>query len=282
MLHSGDEIYCFNEYDNLQKVVVSQPKYMKDGKVLHVVNGQSHKETIDIDKAMSQHGEFVKTLRAHDIEVIFLPPQKQYSEGVFTRDIGFALGEEMFVEKMALPPRIGEEQALIDLLRETGITHHTLKKDRVEGGDVMIDNQSIYIGISSRTYETSVSHLRLLLPQFEVISLPFSDEFLHLDCLFNILSPTDALIYPGELSKENEAMLASRYHLIEVSKEEQATLGTNVLSIGAKKVLSLPMNDGVNKQLQDRGYDVIEIDFSEIIKVGGSFRCCSLPLSRKK
>ena len=45
-------------------------------------------------------------------------------------------------------------------------------------------------------------------------------------------------------------MLASRYTLIEVSEEEQFTLGTNVLSIGDKKVFSLPQNMEVNKQMR--------------------------------
>lgn len=76
-------------------------------------------------------------------------------------------------------------------------------------------------------------------------------------------------------------MLRDRYDLIHVNAKEQETLGTNVLSIGNKKVISLPVNEGVNKELQKRGYDVIEVDFSEIIKSGGSFRCCSMPLLRE-
>jgi N-dimethylarginine dimethylaminohydrolase len=65
-----------------------------------------------------------------------------------------------------------------------------------------------------------------------------------------------------------------------VSEEEQFTLGTNVLSIGNKKVLSLPVNKNVNKELRDRGFEVIEVDITEIIKSGGSFRCCTLPILR--
>ncbi|WP_407407226.1 dimethylarginine dimethylaminohydrolase family protein, partial [Peribacillus sp.] len=107
-------------------------------------------------------------------------------------------------------------------------------------------------------------------------------KYLHLDCIFNILSPTEALVFPDALTKKELDFLGSRYNLIEVNGDEQFTLGTNVLSIGNKKLFSLPCNKKVNKQLRERGYEVIEVDISEIIKSGGSFRCCTMPLLRSK
>jgi len=89
------------------------------------------------------------------------------------------------------------------------------------------------------------------------------------------------LIFPGELDDETIAMLSEKYKLIEVSEEEQFTMGTNVLSIGNKKVFSLPQNSKVNQQMKTHGFNVIEVDFSEIIKSGGSFRCCSMPVERE-
>jgi N-dimethylarginine dimethylaminohydrolase len=53
-----------------------------------------------------------------------------------------------------------------------------------------------------------------------------------------------------------------------------------VLCIGNKKILSLPINKQVNQNLRNRGFEVIEVDISEIIKSGGSFRCCTLPILR--
>ena len=69
--------------------------------------------------------------------------------------------------------------------------------------------------------------------------------------------------------------------MIEVTDEEAFTLGTNVLSIGDKKIISLPVNKKVNEELEKRGFEVIEVDLTEIIKSGGSFRCCTLPIERK-
>ena len=89
------------------------------------------------------------------------------------------------------------------------------------------------------------------------------------------------MIFPEALDMETVQMLAERYTLIRVNEKEQFALGTNVLSIGDRKVFSQPQNRQVNKQLTARGFHVIEVDYSEIIKSGGAFRCCTMPLIRE-
>ena len=98
--------------------------------------------------------------------------------------------------------------------------------------------------------------------------------------MFNVISPKVALIYPNALNKKDIDLFKTRYHLIEVSEKEQFTLGTNVLSIGNNRILSLPVNKEVNQQLRQHQFEVIEVDITEIIKSGGSFRCCTLPILR--
>ncbi|HWO96764.1 MAG TPA: dimethylarginine dimethylaminohydrolase family protein [Bacillus sp. (in: firmicutes)] len=272
---------CNSEYDELHTVVLCEPQYMTIREVINETQKHFKDVGIHIAKAMEQHKQFVQTLRNHGINVILLPPLERYPEQVFTRDIGFTLGQTVFVAEMASDIRQGEEGILKEWLEKEHIPFYNLKKDQIEGGDVIIDRNTIYVGVSNRTNEKAIHHLQELLPDYEVISVPFTEKYLHLDCVFNILSPDEALIFPGVIEDEVAALLSSRYDLIEVTEEEQFTLGTNVLSIGHKKVLSLPVNKAVNKQLRARGYEVIEVDITEIIKSGGSFRCCTLPIMRK-
>lgn len=277
----GIKASCNSEYDELQTVVLCEPQYMTIREVINETQKHFKDVGIHIAKAMEQHKQFVQTLRNHGIHVILLPSLERYPEQVFTRDIGFTLGQTVFVAEMASDIRQGEEGILKEWLEKEHIPFYNLKKDQIEGGDVIIDRNTIYVGVSNRTNEKAIHHLQELLPDYEVISVPFTEKYLHLDCVFNILSPDEALIFPGVIEDEVAALLSSRYDLIEVTEEEQFTLGTNVLSIGHKKVLSLPVNKAVNKQLRARGYEVIEVDITEIIKSGGSFRCCTLPIMRK-
>jgi N-dimethylarginine dimethylaminohydrolase len=99
--------------------------------------------------------------------------------------------------------------------------------------------------------------------------------------VFNIISPEEALVFPNAFSKKELNLLASHFDLIEVDEGEQFALGTNMLSLGNKVICSLPQNQVINRKLSARGYKIVEVDFSEIIKSGGSFRCCSMPLVRK-
>jgi N-dimethylarginine dimethylaminohydrolase len=271
---------CFTEYDTLKRVILCSPQYMTIRDVINETQKHFQNEGIHIERALEQHEKFVQTLRSHGVEVILLPYHKKYPEQVFTRDIGFTLGETVFVADMASDVRKGEENVLRQWLEDEGFSYYNIVGDHIEGGDVIIDRKTIYVGLSNRTNQKAADHLQRLLSSFEVKAVPFKERYLHLDCVFNVISPELALIYPEALTEEDIKLFGSRYELIEVSKDEQFTLGTNVLSIGNKKILSLPVNKEVNKQLRERGFEVIEVDITEIIKSGGSFRCCTLPILR--
>ena len=272
---------CFTEYDLLKRVILCQPEYMTIREMINETQKYFKNEGIHIEKALEQHNELINTLRNNDIDVILLPYHKKYPEQVFTRDIGFTLGETIFVADMASEVRKGEDNVLKQWLEDEGISYYNIIGDQIEGGDVIIDRDTIYIGLSNRTNQEAIDHLQELLnKQFEVITIDFQEKFLHLDCVFNVISPKVALIYPNALNKKDINLFKTRYHLIEVSEKEQFTLGTNVLSIGNNRILSLPVNKEVNQQLRQHQFEVIEVDITEIIKSGGSFRCCTLPILR--
>ena len=270
---------CESEYDKLQRVLICQPEYMAIEEVINDVQKKYEDENINVALAMKQHEHFEETLKNNQVEVIKLPASEEFPEQVFTRDIGFTLGNDVFVSEMANAIRKGEEKELEKWLHEEDIIFQKAR-ERVEGGDVIIDGDTVYVGISSRTSDDAVQNLANSLPHHNIIRVPFNEKYLHLDCVFNILSSEIALIFPQAFSAEIVETLSKKYMLIEVSEEEQFTMGTNVLSIGNKKLLSLPQNKQVNTQITKHGFEVIEVDFSEIIKSGGSFRCCSMPIER--
>lgn len=278
---TSSKVYCMSEYDTLKRVLLCQPQYMTIRQVINETQEHFKNEGIHIERALEQHAEFVKTLKQYEIDVVLLPYHKKFPEQVFTRDIGFTLGETIFVANMATEARAGEENVLKQWLEDEEISYFNLVKEYIEGGDVIIDRDTIYVGLSSRTDEKATTHIKRLLNNFNVVTIPFKEKYLHLDCVFNVVSPDVALIYPHALTQKDIELFASRYELIEVSEEEQFQLGTNVFSIGNKRVISLPVNKNVNDQLRSRGFEVIEVDITEIIKSGGSFRCCTLPILRE-
>ncbi|WP_456274432.1 dimethylarginine dimethylaminohydrolase family protein [Bacillus sp. AK031] len=272
--------YCDSEYDRLEKVIVCQPRFMKIEKVINETQKHFLDKNIDIDTALKQHNDFVDALKDNGTEVIEMAPDKELPEQVFTRDIGFTIGDTIYVSQMGSDIRSGEDEVLKSWLAGKGHKYEKLDNSNIEGGDVIVDKDKVFVGVSHRTSKGAIDQLRNLADGFTVIPVPFQKKYLHLDCVFNILSEKEALVFSPAFKPKELELLESHYNLIEVDAKEQFTMGTNVLSIGDRKVLSLPQNKGVNKQMRKHGYHVIEVDFSEIIKSGGSFRCCSMPILR--
>lgn len=276
------KIACHTEYDVLKQVIVSPPTYMEIRDVINETQEVYKEENIDVDIAQKQHDVFVKTMREHGVDVIEIESDPDLNEQVFTRDVGFTIGGQVRIGKMASNLRVKEISYFKQLLEEHNIPYQDELIDSIEGGDVIIDKDIIWVGISLRTTKHAVEKLQELLPEYKVVSLPLAEGILHLDCTFNVVAQDLALAYPGGLSETDMKKIHSQYKVIEVDDEEQFTLGTNVLSLGHKKLLSLPENKRVNKELRDRGFEVIEVAFNEIIKSGGSFRCCSMPVVREQ
>lgn len=274
-------VQCQSEYGILKQVVLCEPKYMEIKEVINDVQKKYEDDNIDQELAVKQHRNFEQALRNAGVEIIKLPPSKDHPEQVFTRDIGFTIGNRLFVSEMANPIRQGEEEVLAQWLNNNKIAYKNLSLHSIEGGDVIVDGNRVFVGISDRTCKKAIQNLQKELPDYEIIPIPFNPKYLHLDCVFNILSSEDALIFPEAFEPKIVNLLSSMYHLIEVSESEQFSMGTNVLSIGQNRVLSLPVNREVNYQMKQHGYEVLEVDFSEIIKSGGSFRCCSMPILRQ-
>ncbi|SER58138.1 N-Dimethylarginine dimethylaminohydrolase [Gracilibacillus ureilyticus] len=269
------------EYGRLERVVVCPPTYMEIREIINTTQRVYEDDNIDVDRALAQHDNFVKTLKQNGVDVISLQPYKAFNEQVFTRDIGFTIDDTIFIAKMGRDIREEEVEILKAYLDKEEISYEMLTTPSIEGGDVIVSPEYVFVGVSTRTTLEAINSLQSKLPQKKVIPLPIRNDILHLDCTFNLISENEALIYSPGFTKEDVQWLRERFELIEVSEKEQFTLGTNVLSIGNKNIISLTENSEVNEELTKRGYQIIDVPFSEIIKSGGSFRCCSMPIERE-
>ncbi|WP_246589103.1 dimethylarginine dimethylaminohydrolase family protein [Desertibacillus haloalkaliphilus] len=278
--NQSENIGVHREYDRLERVVLCKPEFMHIDEAINEIQAHYIEENIDKKVALKQHKDLVEKLEELGVEVSLLPTNGEFPEQVFTRDIGFTLGETLFIAKLQKEIRQGEEEILMRWLKKQELPYHNFEAGTIEGGDVLIDGDTIFIGDSLRTGVKAITELQKKLPNYNVELIPFDGQYLHLDCVFNIVSKDEALIYPPAFDEQTVKAFAKRYKLIEVSKEEQFTLGTNVLVLGEGRIISLPRNKHVNQKLRDHGFTVIEVDISEIIKSGGAFRCITMPMLR--
>ena len=104
---------------------------------------------------------------------------------------------------------------------------------------------------------------------------------LHLDCCFAPLPSGEALIASDKLSDEGRQLLERRFHLIELdSVEASLHLAANLLWLDERRVVSGSATRRTNELLRSKGYEVHELDSSQLVCMWGSFRCVTCPLVR--
>lgn len=274
-------VQCETEYNDLKEVLVVKPTFMRITEIINETQKHYESSNINVPLALKQHENFVSVLQENGVKVSELPTDPHLPEQVFTRDIGFTIDDNLFVGSMNERVRQAESNILKTWLTDRDISYQEGLPRSIEGGDVVIDGSTIWVGVSGRTSQRATRELQRRLPHYQIEPLPLDNDILHLDCVFNIISDDTALIYPESFTKDGLRKISARFDtLIEVTKDEQFEMGPNVLSIGNKKIVSLPQNDRLNTILTSNEFRVIPVDFSEIIKSGGSFRCCTLPLVR--
>ncbi|AKG05463.1 hypothetical protein AAV35_012245 [Salimicrobium jeotgali] len=274
-------VSCTNEYGSLKKVIVTPPDYMKITEPINETQKHYKNSNINRERAAGEHAGFLDILRKNGVEVLELPAFPDLPEQVFTRDVAFAVGERLVLASMEEPVRQGESERLKEWLDMYSIPYESSPDGHIEGGDVLTDGDVIWVGRAKRTSSDAVKDLKKRFPGYSVEPLPLEEDILHLDCVLSILDQETAIVYPPAFSEGGLRKIKTRYPVtIPVTENERFYMGPNILSLGNRTVVSLPFQERMNNELRSLGFHVIEHDFSEIIKSGGSFRCCTLPLIR--
>ena len=276
-----------NEYDKLKSVVVSSAEYY-DPNTLALNN-----ETIKYyalkgnvptkEDILKEQKEFWQVLKNYGIK-LFIAESVPHAKGaMFTRDLAFVIGNNFFISSMRKenrrPAIIGWEKIINDINPQNVIKINS--NLFLEGGDVLVDGNTIFVGISERTTIESVKYLKESLGnEYEVIPLYLKPKFLHLDVVFTIINPNLALIYKDGFEKSSLELL-KKYKMIELTEKEQFQLGTNVFVLDRKTIIVNSKHERIISEIKKHDLDVIEIDFSETAKDGGAFRCTTCPLERE-
>ena len=108
---------------------------------------------------------------------------------------------------------------------------------------------------------------------------------LHLDCCLQPLGKENILICFDILKNEESKLLLRNifksYNIIELNLKQMSNLNSNLFSISSNVIVSDVSFSYVNSKLESSGFVVEKIDYSEISKMGGLFRCSTMPLIRK-
>lgn len=256
-----------NRYENLRTLIMCYPCNFK-------VNGNVN---IDYPLMYEQYNEFINLMSREGIKIQFLEPIYGANQ-VFTRDVGFVIDDTMFISKMSNKDRKEEIKALEKYIKK----HHSKvynMNNVIEGGDVIIHDYYIFIGLSKRTTKEAISELKEYIDEYnmkyEIIPINFDKEkMLHLDCVFNILSKDECLISDYVYDKEKIKKRIKNCYPIDKKTTEE--LGANIIALGNRKIVT--SNKTVFNILNKVNFNVFYVEYSEILKAGGGFTCSTLPI----
>lgn len=233
---------------------------------------------------------------------VYRPELIENYNQIFSRDIGFVI-EDTFVKANILPDRERELDAIqyvIDQMNPAKVVRPP-ENVHIEGGDVMLWNDHIFIGtykgsdyknyITARTNMEGVQYIRDLFPnkivkEFDLVKskIEARDNALHLDCCFQPVGKDKGIIYKSGFREESDYMylvnLFGMENLFHITRDEMYHMNSNIFSISPEVVVSERNFTRLNTWLRSQGFTVEEIPYAEIAKQEGLLRCSTLPLLR--
>lgn len=269
-----------------------------DPKSLQHIEAGTYPVEADMIKEMEA---FKKVFEKYDVEV-FRPQIIENYNQIFSRDIGFVI-DDIFIKANILPDRERELDAIqyiIDQMDPTKVVRPP-EEVHIEGGDVMLWNDYIFIGtykgsdykdyITARTNMQGVQFIKDLFPNkivkaFDLVKSKIEprDNALHLDCCFQPIGTNKGIIYKSGFREEADYMflvnLFGKENLFHIEREEMYHMNSNIFSIAPDVIVSEKNFTRLNTWLRANGFTVEEIPYTEIAKQEGLLRCSTLPLIR--
>lgn len=258
--------------------------------------------TYPVEADMTNEMEAVaKVFEKYDVKV-YRPELIEGYNQIFARDIAFVI-DDILVKANILPDREKELDAIhyvIDQIDPANVIRPP-EEVHVEGGDVMLWNDHIFIGtykgsdykdyITARTNLEGVQYIKELFPnkivkEFDLVKsrIEARDNALHLDCCFQPVGKDKGIIYKSGFREEGDYMylvnLFGKENLFHITREEMYHMNSNIFSIAEDVVVSERNFTRLNAWLRKNGFTVEEVPYAEIAKQGGLLRCSTMPLIR--
>lgn len=225
---------------------------------------------IDLDRARSQHQEYVEALKELGCEVIELPAEPDLPDSVFVEDTAFILPEVAVITRPGANSRKPETESIARALSPHIKLVRVREPATVDGGDVLVLGKNIYVGLSTRSNPQAIEQLNELLAEhgYLVTGVQMHD-CLHLKSAVTRVDDKTLLINKNWVDTEH----FENFDLLEVDPSEPSA--ANCLPVGDAIIFPTAFPRTCEK-LAGKGYKIRPVDLSELAKAEGAVTCCSL------
>lgn len=298
-----------NETSRLRAVVLGQPGSLGAIPALEKTFDAKTFESVSLgiypaeEAVYKEMNAFEKVLQKYNVQV-FRPWTLENCNQVFARDVAFVIDDKI-INSNIIPDREDEKEAyevIYDQISYNKI-YNLPEKAHVEGGDVVLFNDIVFVGVythpdysqlkTARTNLYAFNFLKEICPEKTFIPVELKkhdtnprEGVLHLDCTFMPVDNGKAVIYKEGFANKADYYrivdIFGQHNLFEITQEEMYHMNTNIFSISPSVVVSEEHFTRLNNHMENNwGLTVERVPYFEISKMGGLLRCSTMPLVRE-
>ena len=233
------------------------------------------RDPIDVEAARAQHEAYETLLTRLGCRVRSLPAEPDLPDSVFVEDTAVVLDEAAVITRPGAGTRRLETDSIARALQEDRELLCIEEPGTLDGGDVLLIDKTLFVGLSSRSNASGIEQLREFLAPFGYRVLEAKvNGCLHLKTAATLCAPDTVLMNPEWLDPH----LFGAMRIIEVDPREP--FAANVLLVN-QTVVAASSFPRTRQRLEEAGLFVAALDLSELAKAEGAVTCCSLVYREK-
>lgn len=227
--------------------------------------------TPDVALARDQHRAYRDQLAAAGYTIETIPADESCPDCVFIEDTAVIVGELAVISRPGAPEREPEVGPVSAFLRDRFTTTTIEAPGTLDGGDVMMLGETVYVGASKRTNSDGIRQLSAAAARQgrSLVVVPVSGV-LHLKSAVLPVAHETVVVTPGTV---DESLFAG---LRIVHEPEHERLAFSALPLADGRVLTTASAPDTASLLESIGLVVTPIDVSEILAADGGLTCMSI------
>ncbi|KRE25712.1 N-dimethylarginine dimethylaminohydrolase [Mycobacterium sp. Soil538] len=257
-----------------RRYVMTSPEFFS---VEYVINPWMDTSTpVDTGRALAQWETLRQTYLDLGHTVDLVAPVAGLPDMVYAANGAMVINGKAVVARFAYQERAAEALAYAAWMADNDFTAAETRHVNEGQGDLLLVGSMILAGHGFRTdrraHHEIAEHLDMPLVGLELVD----PRFYHLDTALAVLDDTTVAYYPPAFAEHSQTTLRELFpDAIEVASADAYVLGLNAVSDGLNVVLPAAAT-GFADRLRDSGFRPIGVDLSELLKGGGSVKCCTL------
>jgi dimethylargininase len=228
--------------------------------------------TPNIERFQAEHKAYISALERAGLKVTVLDATEAFPDSVFIEDAALCLPQGTVVLRPGAPSRTGEgELVATDLAGLGHKIHHNDSEGFIDGGDILVTDSAILVGLSKRTNQAGFDWLKSVLADwgYTALAVHTPDNVLHFKSDCCVLDSNTILA----TSRLSGAECFAKFRVLTVPAGEEAAAN----SIRVNETVLVPVGFPATAELLDReNYAMETVSVSQAALLDGGLSCMSL------